>query len=122
VNSIAGRAGSLVIGVATALLIVAVSLPLFLNPVWVSFEQGRAEATAWTGFTESELRIASDAILADLVLGPPDFDVTLGGERHRLRTGDCLAMQLDRPTMFHNPTRKPTRYAVVIASDPPTRR
>jgi transcriptional regulator with XRE-family HTH domain len=50
------------------------------------------------------------------------IDVTLGGERHRLREGDCLAMELDRPTMFHNPTRKPTRYAVVIASDPPSRR
>ena len=50
------------------------------------------------------------------------IDVTLGAERHRLREGDCLAMQLDRPTMFHNPTRKPTRYAVVIASDTPSRR
>jgi transcriptional regulator with XRE-family HTH domain len=50
------------------------------------------------------------------------IDVTLGGERHRLREGDCLAMQLDRPTMFHNPTRKPTRYAVVIASDTHSRR
>ena len=50
------------------------------------------------------------------------IDVTLGAERHRLREGDCLAMQLDRPTMFHNPTRKPTRYAVVIASDPSVRR
>ncbi len=45
------------------------------------------------------------------------IDVTLGEERHRLREGDCLAMQLDRPTMFHNPTRKPARYAVVIVSD-----
>jgi transcriptional regulator with XRE-family HTH domain len=45
------------------------------------------------------------------------IDVTLGRERHRLAEGDCLAMQLDRPTMFHNPTRKPTRYAVVIASE-----
>ena len=44
------------------------------------------------------------------------IDVTLGADRHRLRAGDCLAMELDRPTMFHNPTRKPTRYAVVIAS------
>jgi transcriptional regulator with XRE-family HTH domain len=44
------------------------------------------------------------------------IDVTVGQERHRLREGDCLAMQLDRPTMFHNPTRKPARYAVVIAS------
>jgi transcriptional regulator with XRE-family HTH domain len=50
------------------------------------------------------------------------IDVTVGAERHRLREGDCLAMQLDRPTMFHNPTRRPTRYAVVIASGPPARR
>ena len=45
------------------------------------------------------------------------IDVTVGDDRHRLRDGDCLAMQLDRPTMFHNPTRKPARYVVVIASD-----
>ena len=50
------------------------------------------------------------------------IDVTVGAERHRLREGDCLAMQLDRPTMFHNPTRKPARYAVVIASDMSSRR
>jgi transcriptional regulator with XRE-family HTH domain len=50
------------------------------------------------------------------------IDITLGAERHRLREGDCLAMQLDRPTMFHNPRRKPTRYAVVVACDTPSRR
>jgi len=50
------------------------------------------------------------------------IDVTLGAERHRLRSGDCLAMQLDRPTMFHNPTRKATRYAVVLASEAAPRR
>ena len=50
------------------------------------------------------------------------IDVTLGVERHRLREGDCLAMQLDRPTMFHNRTRKPARYAVVIASEASSRR
>ena len=50
------------------------------------------------------------------------IDVTVGAERHRLRKGDCLAMQLDRPTMFLNPTRKPTRYAVVIATDAAVRR
>jgi transcriptional regulator with XRE-family HTH domain len=50
------------------------------------------------------------------------IDITLGAERHQLRQGDCLAMQLDRPTMFHNPTRKPARYAVVIASETPSRR
>jgi transcriptional regulator with XRE-family HTH domain len=50
------------------------------------------------------------------------IDITVGAERHRLREGDCLAMQLDRPTMFHNPTRKPARYAVVIASEASSRR
>jgi transcriptional regulator with XRE-family HTH domain len=47
------------------------------------------------------------------------IEVTIGDERHRLRDGDCLAMQLDRPTMFHNPTRKTTRYAVVVSGGRP---
>ena len=50
------------------------------------------------------------------------IDITLGAERHRLREGDCLAMELDSPTTFHNPTRRPTRYAVVIASGPTARK
>ena len=50
------------------------------------------------------------------------IDVTVGAERHRLREGDCLAMQLDHPTMFRNPTRKTARYAVVIAAEIPSRR
>jgi transcriptional regulator with XRE-family HTH domain len=50
------------------------------------------------------------------------MDITLGGARHRLREGDCLAMKLDGPSMFHNPTRKPARYAMVIASEPPSRK
>lgn len=45
------------------------------------------------------------------------IDITVGTERYRLREGDCLAMQLDRPTLFHNPTRKSARYLVVIASE-----
>ena len=50
------------------------------------------------------------------------IDITIGDERHRLRDGDCFAMQLDRPIMFHNPTRKAARYAVVLATEPPVRR
>ena len=50
------------------------------------------------------------------------IDVTWGDERFRLREGDCLAMQLDRPIMFHNATRTPARYAVVLASEPPPHR
>ncbi len=41
------------------------------------------------------------------------IDVTAGSERHRLKEGDCLAMCLDGPTMFHNPAGIPARYAVV---------
>ena len=67
------------IALATALTILAVIMPLFLNPVWVGFEQGRAQAAAWTGFSDVDLRTATDAILADLVVGPPDFDVAVAG-------------------------------------------
>ena len=45
------------------------------------------------------------------------IDITLGEERHRLREGECLAMQLDCPTLFYNPARKPARYAVVVSSE-----
>lgn len=43
--------------------------------------------------------------------------IALGDEQHRLNAGDCLAMVLDRPMSYHNPTRKPARYAVVITTD-----
>ena len=79
VETLRGRAASFLIAVATALAIIALVLPLFLNPVWVAFEQGRSDATAWTGFSEPQLRTVSDAILTDLVIGPPDFDVALDG-------------------------------------------
>jgi transcriptional regulator with XRE-family HTH domain len=44
------------------------------------------------------------------------IEITQGAERFRLAEGDCLAMQLDRPAVFHNPTRKAARYAVVVTS------
>jgi integral membrane protein (TIGR01906 family) len=79
VRSPLSRLADVEIGIATAVAIVAVTIPLFLNPVWVSFEQGRAQAVAWTGFAPADLRAATDAILADLVVGPPDFDVAVDG-------------------------------------------
>lgn len=47
--------------------------------------------------------------------------LTLGGTTHRLEPGDCLALHVDGPIEFHNPTRRPARYAVVIATDAPHR-
>jgi transcriptional regulator with XRE-family HTH domain len=46
------------------------------------------------------------------------IDVTVGHDHYSLGTGDCLALVLDRPVTFHNPTRKVARYAVVIATSP----
>ena len=45
------------------------------------------------------------------------LEVTLGKITHRLAADDCLAMQLDQPIVFRNPTRKPTRYIVTLASE-----
>lgn len=50
------------------------------------------------------------------------IDVQVGEVSHALREGDCLAMRLDAPTVFHNPRRTAARYAVVIATDPVGRR
>lgn len=78
-SRVQGILATLAIGVATALVIVALAILPFLNPIWVGFEQGRADAAAWTGFSEADLRTATGGILADLVLGPPEFDVTVDG-------------------------------------------
>ncbi|HTI73005.1 MAG TPA: XRE family transcriptional regulator [Candidatus Limnocylindria bacterium] len=51
-----------------------------------------------------------------------EIEVSVGADRYRLIQGDCLAMVLDRPTMFYNPTPNTTRYAVVIASETFTKR
>ena len=45
------------------------------------------------------------------------IELTLGTQRHRLDAGDCLAMALDQPLSYHNPTRKPARYAVVLCTE-----
>jgi integral membrane protein (TIGR01906 family) len=68
-RSTTSRLAAILIGLATAIVIVAVAILPFLTPQWVAFEQGRSQAEAWTGFSTEELRTATDAILADLVFG-----------------------------------------------------
>lgn len=51
------------------------------------------------------------------------MDLTVGTTTWQLHSGDCLAMALDQPMVFSNPTDRTTRYAVVLVSDPvPTRK
>jgi transcriptional regulator with XRE-family HTH domain len=45
------------------------------------------------------------------------LEFTLERVKYRLEEGDCLAMRIDAPVTFRNPTRKPTRYIVVIATN-----
>jgi len=90
-RTVHGLVGILV-GAATILVLVGAALLLFLNPVWVGFEQARSEATAWTGWTSDQVTETTNAILRDLVIGPPEFAMTVDGtavfderEREHLR-------------------------------------
>ena len=47
------------------------------------------------------------------------LEIDVGDVRHRLETGDCLAMDLDRPSRFRNPGSKTARYLVAIAAAAP---
>jgi transcriptional regulator with XRE-family HTH domain len=47
------------------------------------------------------------------------MEVTVGDDPWRLSAGDCLAMRLDRPIVYRNPTRKPARYLVALATPSP---
>jgi integral membrane protein (TIGR01906 family) len=72
------RIAAIVIGLATAIVIVTVVILPFLTPQWIGFEQGRAQAEAWTGYTSEELRTATDSIVSDLVFGG-DYAVAIDG-------------------------------------------
>jgi transcriptional regulator with XRE-family HTH domain len=52
------------------------------------------------------------------------MDVTVGDVPWRLDRGDCLAMRLNQPIVYRNPTRQPARYLVALVTLPfnPTRR
>jgi len=42
------------------------------------------------------------------------LEMEVGGESFRLNEGDCLKMHLGQALVFRNPTRRPTRYAVIL--------
>jgi len=61
---------------------------------------------------------AADATIQQQVwLLDGTMELTHAGQTWRLEGGDCLAMRLDGPVEFRNPTRRPARYAVVIANE-----
>ncbi|WP_428000872.1 helix-turn-helix domain-containing protein [Acidovorax sp.] len=55
------------------------------------------------------------------------MDLSVGETTWHLQAGDCLAMRLNQPIVFHNPSRHDARYLVALATLPfpspaPTRR
>jgi integral membrane protein (TIGR01906 family) len=79
VRTVPEQLAAIATGVAASVVVIAIAILPFLTPAWVSFEQGRAQAAAWTGYSEADLGLATNAILRDLVLGPPDFAVEVDG-------------------------------------------
>ena len=52
---------------------------LFLNPIWVAFDQDRSGVDQLTGYTTAQVRDVTGSILSDLVFGPPRFEAALPG-------------------------------------------
>ncbi|MBB4637582.1 helix-turn-helix domain-containing protein [Longimicrobium terrae] len=48
------------------------------------------------------------------------IELSVGGDTHALDAGDCLAMRLEGPIAFRNPTRREARYVVALAADQPS--
>jgi integral membrane protein (TIGR01906 family) len=92
-RTVAERAAAVATGVAASIVVIAIAILPFLTPAWISFEQGRTHAASLVGYTEADLSYATNAILHDLVIGPPDFAVEIGGapvleERERAHMRD----------------------------------
>ncbi len=66
--------------VATAIVIVGFTIALFINPLWIGFEQERAGVPAITGYTPDQVRSVTGSILSDVVFGPPAFAATVNGQ------------------------------------------
>jgi len=87
-----------------------------VSPAWVpqpmQIVEVRFPPGARVAFETSDPRTCQQIWLLEGAI-----QVTQGADRHQLRRGDCLAMQLDRPAVFHNPATKAARYVVVISNN-----
>lgn len=78
--SLVERIAPIVAAVATPCVVVGFAVLLFLNPIWVGFDQDRSDVSVLTGYTPAQVRDVTGSILSDLVFGPPNFNVTLDGK------------------------------------------
>jgi integral membrane protein (TIGR01906 family) len=94
------RLAALLVEISTPCVVVGVAVLLFLNPVWVGFDQDRSDVAALTGYSPAEVRQVTGSILSDLVFGPPTFGVAVNGapvldERERSHMADVRTVLLE---------------------------
>jgi integral membrane protein (TIGR01906 family) len=77
--TLAQRVAAVIAAITTPCVIVGAAVLLFLNPIWVGFEQDRSDVVRITGYTPAQVHDVTGSILSDLVFGPPDFDATVNG-------------------------------------------
>jgi len=85
-------------------------LPSPLQLVDVVFPAGQRVAYE-TGAREAEVH--QQVWMIDGVM-----EVSVGEAHWRLAAGDCLAMRLDRPIVYRNPTQRDARYLVALVTLP----
>lgn len=83
----------MITAIATPCVIIGAAVLLFLNPVWVGFDQDRSDVARITGYTPAQVHDVTGSILSDLVFGPPVFgakvnDVAVLGEREQSHMAD----------------------------------
>ena len=67
-------------------------------------------------------RVAYDTVARDVEVHQQIWiiegamEVTVGETCWKLAAGDCLAMRLDQPVSFHNPTGRAARYLVALVT------
>ncbi len=74
------RLTGIAVAVATALVITGITIAIFFNPVWVSFDQARADAAAWTGWPAPAVDAVTREIVAEVWLGPGTFLQRVAGQ------------------------------------------
>ena len=80
-QSILTRGAGVIISTAVILAIAAVALAALFNPVWIGPAQERSGVPSITGWSTAQVERITGSVVGDVLLGPPQFDVSApGGE------------------------------------------
>lgn len=86
-------------------------------PNWKSpFQIVEIEFPAWSRVTY-ETSANSKVVLQQIWVIEGQIDIQLGENFYALQEGDCLAIQLDQPIIYSNPSSKAARYILVVCNE-----